>query len=63
LTRRCRKQENILITDAKNVARLWGYTETEAENNFDPLVSMLLGACATELEKNIRRKFILHGQG
>ena len=35
----------------KNAARAWGYTETEAENNFDPLVSMLLTACSAELEK------------
>jgi hypothetical protein len=35
----------------KNAARAWGYSETEAENNFDPLVSMLLTACSAELEK------------
>lgn len=35
----------------KNASRAWGYTETEAENNFDPLVSMLLTACSAELEK------------
>lgn len=35
----------------KNAARAWGYAETEAESNFDPLVSMLLTACAAELEK------------
>jgi hypothetical protein len=35
----------------KNAARAWGFTETEAENNFDPLVSMLLTACSAELEK------------
>jgi hypothetical protein len=35
----------------KNAARAWGYAETESENNFDPLVSMLLTACAAELEK------------
>lgn len=44
-------REHIKSKMLKNVARLWGYTETEAESNFDPLVSMLLGACATELEK------------
>lgn len=44
-------REHIKSRMLKNVARLWGYTETEAESNFDPLVSMLLGACATELEK------------
>lgn len=35
----------------KNAARAWGYPEAEAENNFDPLVSMLLSACSIELEK------------
>src|SRR2546423_14597202 len=35
----------------KNAARSWGYPETEAENNFDPLVAMLLASCSTELEK------------
>ncbi len=35
----------------RNAARAWGFAETEAEVNFDPLVSMLLSACAAELEK------------
>jgi len=35
----------------KNASRIWGYSETESENNFDPLVSMLMTACAAELEK------------
>ncbi len=35
----------------RNAARAWGYSETEAEVNFDPLVSMLLSAFAAELEK------------
>ena len=35
----------------KNAARTWGLPETESENNFDPLVSMLLSACSIELEK------------
>lgn len=35
----------------KHVARSWGYTETQAESNFDPLVGLLLEACSTELEK------------
>jgi hypothetical protein len=35
----------------KTAARLWGLPETETESNFDPLVAMLLGACAEELEK------------
>jgi hypothetical protein len=44
-------REHIKTRMLKNAARIWGYSETEAENNFDPLVAMLLGACATELEK------------
>jgi hypothetical protein len=35
----------------KSAARAWGYPETEAESNFDPMVSMLLTACSVELEK------------
>lgn len=35
----------------KNASRAWGYTGTPAENNFDPLVSMLLTATAAELER------------
>ena len=35
----------------KNASRAWGYTGTEAENNFDPLVSMLLTATSAELER------------
>jgi hypothetical protein len=44
-------REQIKTRMLKNAARIWGFSETEAENNFDPLVSLLLGACATELEK------------
>ena len=44
-------REHIKSRMLKNVARLWGYSDVEAESSFDPLVSMLLGACATELEK------------
>jgi hypothetical protein len=44
-------REQIKTRMLKNAARIWGYPETEAENSFDPLVSLLLGACATELEK------------
>ncbi len=35
----------------KNAALIWGLKGTQTESNFDPLVSILLGACATELEK------------
>lgn len=34
----------------RNAARIWGFQEPQAESSFDPLVSLLLGACAYELE-------------
>ena len=44
-------REYIKTRMLKNATRAWGLSETESENNFDPLVSMLLSACAIELEK------------
>lgn len=35
----------------RNAAQIWGFQEPQAENSFDPLVSLLLGSCAFELEK------------
>jgi hypothetical protein len=35
----------------RNAAQIWGFQEPQSENSFDPLVSLLLGACAFELEK------------
>jgi hypothetical protein len=35
----------------QTAARFWGLPESETENSFDPIVSILMGACATELEK------------
>jgi hypothetical protein len=35
----------------RNAARIWGFQEPQSENSFDPVVSLLLGACAFELEK------------
>ncbi len=36
----------------KDVARAWGYQESEMDTEaFDPLVSLLIGACALEFEK------------
>jgi hypothetical protein len=35
----------------RNAAQLWGFQEPQPESSFDPLVSLLLGACAFELEK------------
>lgn len=44
-------KEYIKARMLKNVARAWGFSETEPESNFDPLVGMLLTACSIELEK------------
>ncbi|MCW3463838.1 nucleotidyltransferase family protein [Chitinophaga nivalis] len=35
----------------KTAARLWGYPDTAIATSFDPIVQLLLEACATELEK------------
>ncbi len=35
----------------KTAARLWGIPDNEIETNFDPLVMMLIEACASEMEK------------
>lgn len=44
-------QQHIKDRMIRTAARIWGLPESETENNFDPLVAMLLGACADELEK------------
>ncbi len=35
----------------QSAARFWGLPETDTAASFDPLVALLMGACATELEK------------
>lgn len=35
----------------KTISKRWGYKDTQAESHFDPLVGILLDACATELQK------------
>jgi hypothetical protein len=35
----------------KTASALWGHKGLQAEGAFDPLVGLLFGACATELEK------------
>lgn len=35
----------------KRAARLWGYSDLELENVFDPIVNLLFDVCAKELEK------------
>ena len=44
-------QERIKDRILRKAARLWGYNELEAETSFDPIVSLLLSATASELEK------------
>ncbi|WP_415325657.1 type VI secretion system baseplate subunit TssF [Chryseobacterium sp. MMS23-Vi53] len=44
-------QERIKDRILRRAARLWGYNELEAETSFDPIVSLLLSAVASELEK------------
>ncbi|WP_149274978.1 type VI secretion system baseplate subunit TssF [Pareuzebyella sediminis] len=34
-----------------NAASLWGIPANDIENSFDPLVALLIGACASEIEK------------
>lgn len=35
----------------KNASKLWGFQDTQSESSFDPVVGMILGALAGELEK------------
>jgi hypothetical protein len=35
----------------QSAARFWGLPETDTEASFDPVVALLMGACAAELEK------------
>lgn len=45
------KKERIKDRMLKTAARLWGYPDVEVETSFDPIVQLLLEACASELEK------------
>jgi len=44
-------QDRIKYRILRRAARMWGYSELEAETSFDPIVSLLLSASAAELEK------------
>jgi len=35
----------------KKAAELWGVSPYDIESSFDPVVSLLMGACASELAK------------
>nr|WP_314474869.1 type VI secretion system baseplate subunit TssF [uncultured Capnocytophaga sp.] len=45
------KQEQIKNRMLKRASKMWGYSELESENAFDPVLELLLSACASELEK------------
>ncbi|MBL7795253.1 MAG: type VI secretion system baseplate subunit TssF [Saprospiraceae bacterium] len=45
-------REEIRSRMLRDVARIWGYQETEMdEKAFDPVVGLLIGACASEFER------------
>lgn len=44
-------QERIKDRILRRAAQTWGYTDSELETSFDPIVALLLEACASELEK------------
>jgi hypothetical protein len=44
-------KQHIKESMMQSAARFWGLPETETDASFDPLVGLLMGACATELEK------------
>lgn len=44
-------REQIRARMRKHAAKAWGYQEQQMETGFDPLVDLLMSACATELEK------------
>lgn len=44
-------KEQIKNRMIKNAARIWGVEANEIETSFDPIISLLLSACASEIEK------------
>ncbi len=44
-------KEKISARMIKNASRIWGFQDTQSESSFDPFVSMILGALASELAK------------
>ena len=45
------KQEQIKNRMLKRASKMWGYSELESENAFDPVLELILSACASELDK------------
>ncbi|MEN8115738.1 MAG: hypothetical protein ABFS16_02090, partial [Bacteroidota bacterium] len=44
-------KEKISSRMIKNASRIWGFTDTQSESSFDPVVGLILGALANELAK------------
>ena len=44
-------KEKIKSRMIRNASRLWGYPDTQPESSFDPIVGMIIGSLAGELEK------------
>ena len=44
-------KEKIKNRILKNISKIWGFSDTELETSFDPLVGLIIGAISTELEK------------
>ena len=44
-------KEKIRARMLKNASKLWGFSDTESEAAFDPVVGLIIGSLATELEK------------
>jgi len=44
-------KEKIESRMIRNASRIWGFKEPQPEGSFDPVLSLLLGSCAFELEK------------
>ena len=45
------KQDQIKNRMLKRASKMWGYSELESESAFDPVLELILSACASELEK------------
>ncbi len=44
-------KEHIKNRMIKNAAQMWGVQASDIETSFDPIVTLLIGACAAEIEK------------
>ncbi|QYS91865.1 hypothetical protein JJC04_04090 [Flavobacterium covae] len=44
-------QERIKDRILRKASRLWGFNELQTESSFDPIVGLLLTACASRIRK------------